>query len=66
MHFSLTVCQHSIFWVIASPYFLQTMQHDLAMVDKKRQLMMLSQGSYEVYPEDKVIFRVHISKIRII
>ena len=42
------------------------MQHDLPMVNKNRHLMMLSQGSSEVYSADNVMFKVNISKARII
>ena len=67
MHISLTVCRAAdLLSNIASPSFSQNIQQNLSMVDRKRRLMMLSQGSNEVYPGDNVIFWVNISKARII
>ena len=52
--------------VIASPCFLKAMQQDSSMVDMKKNLMMLSQGFYELYPAKSFMFRVNINKTRII
>ena len=66
MHVSLTVCKAFDLLGNREPLLLTDYATRFIHVGQKRHLMMLSQGSYEVYPADNVIFRVNISKARII
>ena len=66
MHVSLTVCRAFDLVSNSKPLLLTDYATRFIYGGQKGNLMMLSQGSYEVYPADKVIFRVNISKARTI
>ena len=65
MHVSLTVCR--AFDLLSNSETLLLRDYAARfMVDEKGHPMMLSQGSYEVYPAGNVIFRDNISNARTI
>ena len=66
MHVSLTVCRAFDLVSNSKPLLLTDYATRFIYGGQKGNQMMLSQGSYEVYPADKVIFRVNISKARTI
>ena len=66
MHVSLTVCRAFDLVSNSKPLLLTDYATRFIYGGQKGNLMMLNQGSYEVYPAGKVIFRVNISKARTI
>ena len=67
MHVSLSVLRAAGLLSNSGPLlFKDYAKGFISLVNKKRHLMMLSRGCYELYPVDNVMFRVNISKARII